>query len=305
MRPALPCLAALLALLPLLAMPAQAQVPALPGGTTDVDVVMELQDPGEDLIPTRPYSLVLTVHYRYGSGAVVPVDDPGPPATGEHCGQVSVPVPPPWGQVRIIPPEVCFRINPQFVGGTTVDNTTIVEINVSTDAPALEDFNFTVRFDAAGFGSLVAAQGETARIIRPGYVGRVEVEAASPVVVRGGGQQQVPVTVRNLANGPIEVRFLNGTAPQGLRLGLPERVQLARNATEVVHLLVEAPWTTPVRGQVSFDVQTSHPARPDLVGETPRTRFDIEGRAAVPGMEPLLVLGALALAVVGSRARLR
>ena len=133
-----------LALPLLLAVPAVAQVPPLPGGspgTTSVSVTMQLQDPAAALVPTRPYSLTLTVNYQYGSGAVLPPDQTAQDGSGVVCGEVAVPEPPPWANVTVLPPTVCFRLNPTFVAsGTTVTNRTIVEINVTEGAPALEPY---------------------------------------------------------------------------------------------------------------------------------------------------------------------
>jgi hypothetical protein len=284
---------------------ALAQLPPLPGGTpgnATARITMELQDPGGPLVPARPYSLQLVVHYQYGPGASVPPDQDIAPS-GRICGTVTVPNPPPWALVQVLPPEVCFVVNPTFaVGGTTVDNTTIVEVNATADAPALEPFNFTVVADVPGEGTIAPALGEVSRDLSPGYQGKLAVQGPGTVTVRGGAPQEVPVQVVNQANGPIEVRFRNFTGPQGLRGELPERFVLQRNESRAVPIRLTSPWTTPVRGLVEFQVESSHPTRPDLVGDNPRGRFDVQGKAAVPGLEvPLLLLATLGLAAARRR----
>lgn len=298
MRRALP---ALLLLLLAAAPLARAQLPG--GGSTAVSVRMELQDPGLPLIPQRPYSLTLNIRYTHGPGAFVTPDPAETPPGGRVCGTLSVPTPPPWATVRLIPEEVCFVIRTSTASATNeVGNQSIVEINVTQDAPALEPYNFTVVFDAPATGTLAAARGEVSRTIMPGFVGTLELDVPEQVAVRGGAPQQVPVTVRNLGNGPIAVQFQNATAPQGVRVVLPAPVTIPQNGTQVVHVLVQAPWTTPVRGSIGFDGQSHHPARPDLPGDSPRARLDVDGKAAVPGAEaPLLALALLGLAVLRRR----
>lgn len=297
---------------PLAASPAVAQLPPLPEpvpgapvGGSDVSVTMELQDPGLPLIPTRPYSLTLTVRYNYGPGGLAP---PAQRQDGVVCGEVTVPAPPPWATVKVLPPELCFIVTTgaQVVGGTTVSNTTIVEINVTEDAPALEPFNFTVVFDSPPSGTLAAGHGETSRVISPGFVGRLRLDLPPAVSVRGGAPQRVPVTVHNLGNGPVEVRLRNATAPQGLRVVLPDRFVIEQPGGQAtVDLVLEAPWTAPVRGQLSFMTESMHAQRPDLQGDTPRARLDVDGKAAVPGAELAVLLLALAGSAVLHRRQRR
>lgn len=309
MRPAAaPVLALLLVAFPALLPAASAQLPVpapAPGAAVDVQVTLELQDPGEPLIPERPYSLTLTVHYQYASGAAVPPEVPpaDPARGGQACGTVSVPQPPPWATVRILPEQVCFRLRSSVDTATTASNTTIVEVNVTEGAPALEAFNFTVAFDSPPTGNLAAGHGETSRVIMPAYVGSLELVVPEAFVVRGGSPQPLPITVRNLGNGPVEVRFQNVTGPQGVRVTPPARFVIAEpNGTATVDAVVEAPWTTQVRGLLSMDVASSHPTRPDLQGDTPRVRTNLEGKAAVPGLEPAVLVAALAaLAVLRRR----
>lgn len=304
----MPRRALLLAVL-LLAPLAAAQLPPLPvqppgGQTSDVSVTMLLQDPGLPLVPARPYSLTLLISYQYGPGGSVPPDQDIAPS-GRVCGEVSVPNPPPWARVQVLPPNVCFEINPTFaVGGTTVDNTTIVEVNVTEGAPALEPYNFTVQFRSPAYGSLAEGQGETSRVIMPGYVGKLALQAPGAVVIRGGQAQPVPIVVRNLGNGPIEVRFTNASAPQGVRIRLPERVVLRMGEERTVHLTLNAPWTAPVKGMVEVQAVSAHPSRPDLLGDAPRARMELQGKAAVPGAElGLAVLALLGAAVAARRPR--
>lgn len=302
--------ALLLLLLALLAPTAAAQLPPLPlpgggvpGGSTDVRVTMELGDPGGPLVPARPYALTLVVHYQYGPGGTVPPEQDIAPS-GRVCGEANV-TGPAWVDAKVEPSRLCMVINPSFaVGGTTVDNSTFVLLNATPEAPALEPGNLTVtvRFPAAG--SLREAAGEVSRDIQPGFIGKMQVEGPGSVVVRGGSPERVPVVVRNLGNGPIEVRFRNATAPQGMRIELPERFVLPIPGEErTVHVTLLSPWTSPVKGDVQFQAESGHPSRPDLVGEALRSRFEVQGKAAVPGFGVLGLLAALAALAQARRLR--
>jgi hypothetical protein len=303
-RPALPLLA--LTVLALLAPLAQAQVPPLPGGpgSAQPQVRVELQDPGEALVPARPYSLVMTIHYIYPPGGSVPPDQATPPPSGQVCGSASVVQAPPWANVSITPAQVCFRLlSSQSASGSTATNTTIVEINATRDAPALEPFNFTVRFEANAAGTLAAASGEASQVVAPAYFGRIALVSPGQVVVQGGSAQQVWVTVRNLGNGPALVTFRNATAPQGMRLDLPPPLLLPVGEERVVFATVRSPWTAPVRGDIAFTAEPVHPEQPALAGEVERTRVSVQGNAAVPGPGAALLVGAVGALAVALRRR--
>jgi hypothetical protein len=292
--------AAALALLACLAGQASAQLPIpVPGGagTTTVTLRMEIQDPGAALVPARPYALKLTVHYTYGPGGSAPPDQP-------PCADLSVVDPPAWAVANVTPPQVCFPIdNTRTVGGTTVDNdTALLEINITGPAPALQPHDITVQAHAPAIGPFAEATGTENRTIIPAFVGKLRVEAPRESVVRGGGADSVPVTITNQGNGDIDVRFRNVSAPQGVRVVAPEHFTLPLGASRTVELRVLAPWTTPVRGPVTLDAESAHPTRPDLAGDQVKLRFDVLGKAAVPGPELIwLGLGLAGAALLARR----
>lgn len=281
-----------------------AQIPLPPGaGTSQAILTLHIRDPGSVLVPNRPYSVVVDLDYQYGPGGMAPPSVQGnETGAGQVCAEVSVPESPPWANVTVVSPIVCFTINPTFaVGGTTVSNSTIVEVNVSEAAPALVPYNVTVRARAPATGTLSEAEGEASRAVAPGFVGRLAVRAPERLLVQGGKPEPVPLTLANLGNGPIEVRFRNFSAPQGLRVVLPERVVLQQPGEErTVFVTLQAPWTTPVKGEVQVQGESSHPARLDLVGDVVRARFEVEGKAAVPGPEAPVAFAAVALAALAA-----
>jgi hypothetical protein len=277
-------------LLPLLPA-AHAQLPVpLPGaGTTDARITMDLDDPGGPLVPARPYTFLVRVHYIYGSGAVVP---PGQ----DSCATLAVNTTLPWVAANLTPETVCFAINPTATGGTTVDNQTLLGLNLTTEAPALGAFNITVTAHADENGPIRAADGQVSHIFLPGFVGKVQLRPIGAVAIQGGLPQRVPLVLKNLGNGPIMVRFQNATAPQNVRVELPMPLVLEHPGDEgTAFLTLRAPWTAPVKGQVDVIMATAHPTRNDLAGgDAPRARFDLQGKAAVPGPEAALVLLAVA-----------
>jgi hypothetical protein len=280
---------------------AAAQLPPLPipvpggpgAGASDVHITMELGDPGGPLVPARPYALKLVIHYQYAPGGSVPPDQDIAPS-GRVCGEANITNAPSWADAKVEPSHLCMIINPTFaVGGTTVDNSTFVLLNATPEAPALEPANLTVGVHVPAAGSLREASAETSRDIQPSFVGKLQVQGPPSVVVRGGTAERVPVLVRNLGNGPIEVRFRNASAPQGMKVELPERFVLQLLEERTVYVTLLSPWTGPVKGPVEFQAEGTHPTRPDLAGDALRAKFDVQGKAAVPGFESVLALAAV------------
>ncbi|HEV8361694.1 MAG TPA: hypothetical protein VGR28_14690 [Candidatus Thermoplasmatota archaeon] len=283
----------------LLAQPALAQLPVLPGGPATARLQLELQDPGAPLVPARPYALQLTVRYIYAGGGLTPPDQ-------NPCADLTVAAAPSYASVNITPTRVCFPLNPSQAFGTSVpNNTAIVGINITGPSVALEPAEVRIAAHAPPTGTLGDATGEVSRNFTTAYVGKLAAQAAAVQVVRGGAPQHVAVQLANEGNGPIEVTFRNITAPPGVRVVAPSRVTLAQpGEREVAQLTVQVPWTGPVKGPVQFEVVPRHPSRPDLAGDPVRVQFDLDGRAAIPGLElPLLVAAVGALAFARARRR--
>jgi hypothetical protein len=286
---------ALLGVALLLLPPAQAQLPVpVPGsGTTNAQLVVEVNDPGGALVPGRPYSYKVVVHYVYGPGAVVP---PGQ----DSCATLKVQGVPAYATGNVTPDTVCFAINPTVVSsGTTVDNSTILDLNLTAEAPALDPFNVTVVADAPANGPIQAAHGEASHLFEAGFVGKVQLLSVGPVLIAGGAPQAVPLRVRNLGNGPIQVMFTNVSVPQGVKVQLPGPITLQNPGDEGTAVLtLRAPWTLPSKGDVDVSIVTQYPGRRDLPGDTPHAKFPLASKAAVPGFDPAALaclLGALAL----------
>lgn len=288
-------LRAALALVALLALAstAAAQVPG--AGAADARILIEVQDPGAALVPARPYALTVTLHYQYGNGGSV---GPGQ----QPCADLVVDNPPPWAIVNFTMPRVCFPIdNTHAVGGTTVDNTTILEINITGPAAALEPYDLSISARAPAIGALKEATGNQTRTIMPAFVGKLGVQAPRESVVRGGGADPVRVLVTNQGNSPIEVTFRNATAPQGVRVVVPERFTLGLGESREVEVRLQAPWTSAVKGPVTLDAVSGHPSRPDLAGDQVKVKFDVAGKAAVPALDALAFVGVLACLALARR----
>jgi len=289
--PLLPWLALALLTLGAVAQPAAAQTPA--PGLNQVNLSMQITDPGQALVPERPYALEVKVSYQYAQGGITGSGIVGrlPPGTvpdpnDDPCADITLEDAPPWAAVRVLIPQVCFHIDPgSALGSQTLQNTTFVEVNATTGAPALVEAPVKLMAHAPAKGVFAEATGEQQRMVRPAWVGRLQVTSPLNFDLQGGVPTRVAVTVQNVGNGPIQVHFRNNfSAPQGVRVTVPERFNIeAPGDMQVAYVTLQAPWTGPVKGQVLLSMDTVHPTHPDLVGDTPRLSFDVQGKAALPG----------------------
>ncbi len=289
-------LATLLLLVTILIIPpSMAQVPNQ--STVETTTTVRVFDPGDPLPPGRTSVLVVAVRYQYGQGAQA--DEP----TEVTLEVTDVP---PWADAELRNTTLSYPVPATSATSGRTDERR-VELNLTLDpgAPAFQPGDVTVRAEAEENGNLAASEDQDTQPVEPDFDARLTATAPESLVVAGGRDHGLTLTVENSANAPTRVIPRVQAQPENSLVTLPAPFNLGdgssngtlpASSTTTVHL--RTPWTSGEEGTLTLELQPVHADRDDALGRVRTVSVEIQGQSVVPAphMTLLLALGLGAVA---------
>lgn len=275
---------------------------ALPVQPVKGHVAVSAEDPGRALQPGEVEPIALLVSYASDPGGrpAPNVDPNSPNLTAPTQVTFEVKTKPSWAlDIVFSPPVVNFSL--ETPGQNPSPTHALALVNVSRDAPAIAREELVVIAKAAPNGNIAPDQAESAPItLRAAIVTKINVTPPpGPFVVPGGRGVHIPFTIKNLGNSNVTARLNVTSRPQDSLSEVATTVELPRNGTATVDVILRLPWTYGEVGTVALEAT---PITENDDGKAVTAEVDVAGQSAVPGA-PLALLVAALVAVALLRRR--
>lgn len=223
---------------------------------------------------------------------------------------LSVAEAPSWAVVTISPSTILIPIQSPSGPSNTIQatqQTAIVYVATTADAPAFTPANLKIKADAAANQPIAATTGDVQSLVQADFFSVIDVQVAQPIrIVRPQTAVEFPITVSNFGNGNSKVAFeLVGEPSGGLQVPIPQPITLEARQTggkltqQTVGFNIQTPFKNGYMNQdglVTVKLKAAYALNSQVKGE--EVQFSVLATTKgfyVPGPSPLFAILAIGL----------